>query len=116
MIHQSLSLWVASKSAVVAAAGLSRDHLHVLGGIALFGLLFAAHRGRKPGRCWAILLALATLNELFDESASVLLDGTTRLADSLSDTALTMLLPTLLISWALVLVMWFPAAHRQLRL
>lgn len=104
--------WIAHKGALVATLGLSRDLLHLaIGGVA-FVVLLAMLRVRSGA--WLAIAAIEVTNELADLLAARSLDGALLLPDTMSDIALTLLVPTILWSWLAVLDIWFPAAHRPL--
>lgn len=103
--------WVMHKGALVASLGLSRDLLHfAIGGIAyvlLHGMM------RSHAGAWVALLAIELANEAADAMAAVTLHGAIDWADSASDIALTLLVPTILWTGAVALSVCFPLARRR---
>ncbi len=103
--------WVAHKDALVAALGLSRDLLHLSIGALAFVALLAVLRSRAVA--WFAVLAIECINEAGDLLAAVTLGGRIAWADSASDIALTLLVPTILCTGGVTLAAWLPAAQRR---
>ncbi|MEH3045536.1 hypothetical protein [Sphingomonas adhaesiva] len=104
--------WIAHKGALVTALGLSRDLLH----LAIGGLAFAVLLGvlRSRAGAWCAVLAIELTNEAGDLITGLALSGDARIGDTVSDIALTLLVPTILWSWLVAIDAWFPRAHRRL--
>ena len=88
--------WVHFKDAFVAAAGLSRDSLHVLIGTGIFGLIAVLLRCKLRNPIpWLCVFALEFTNESLDLMAHNALAGSLDWGASLHDFGYTLLLPTL---------------------
>jgi hypothetical protein len=90
--------WPEIKDVISQTTGLSHPALHVILGLAIYGLVLAALRCelRNP-LPWLILLVLECGNEVIDQFVGAYYDGSPDFAKSGADMAITMLLPTVVL-------------------
>lgn len=88
----------ASKLAVIAATGLSRDALHVYVGLAVFlGASVLSRRSIRSLVPWAIVVLVALLGEAVDLRDSLSRPGVWRWAWSVRDIVNTIFWPTVIV-------------------
>ena len=92
------SFWYEGKAWLEVAAGLSRNELHIHGGLAIFLLSGLAFQRFKHGLAlaWLTLFILQTFNEIMDARDWMMWTGTINWAEMAKDYALTLLWPSIL--------------------
>jgi hypothetical protein len=91
--------WVLFKDAIVAALGMSRDTLHIAGGLGLFGLIALLLRCTvRHALPWLGVLALTLTNEGLDQMASYGYRASFDWGASLHDLSFTLMLPTFIMA------------------
>lgn len=90
--------WYQIKLAVTEATGISRDALHVFGGVAvhLIAALLLRSTLARPAP-WVIVWTAAIANEWFDLHYEIWPNRLDQWAESVVDVAVTVLIPTVLL-------------------